>query len=98
MPDKRFCVYILTNLSGTVLYTGVTGNLARRIFEHQTHVVRGFTDRYNCTKLVYAEAVDNPESAILREKQIKGWKREKKISLINSLNPEWRDLSETFFI
>lgn len=95
MFEKRYCVYIVTNLSGTVLYTGVTGNLARRIHEHQMHILRGFTDKYNCTKLVYAESLDDPNAAILREKQIKGWKREKKIALVNSFNPDWKDIAET---
>jgi putative endonuclease len=93
--DKQYYVYIMTSLSG-ILYTGVTNNLARRVFEHKTEVVKGFTSRYKIRQLVYYDASENIESAIQREKQIKGWTREKKVKLINSMNPEWKDLSLEF--
>ena len=83
----------MTNKSNT-LYTGVTNDLIRRVYEHKHHLVKGFTDKYNITKLVYYEATNDVKSAIEREKQIKGWLRIKKINLIESMNPEWKDLSE----
>jgi putative endonuclease len=83
----------MTNKSKT-LYTGVTNDLIRRVYEHRNHLVKGFTDKYNITKLVYYEATNDVISAIEREKQIKGWLRKKKIDLIESMNPEWKDLSE----
>jgi putative endonuclease len=82
----------MTNNSRT-LYTGVTNNLERRILEHRQKLVPGFTAKYNISKLVYYEVTDNVYSAISREKEIKGWLRAKKIKLIDSQNPEWRDLS-----
>ena len=82
----------MTNKNNTVLYTGVTNDLERRMREHKGKLVEGFTKKYNITKLVYYEISDNIESAILREKQIKGGSRQKKIELINSMNKEWRDL------
>jgi putative endonuclease len=82
----------MTNKSGT-LYTGVTNNLERRIYEHKQKLVPGFTTKYNITRLVYYEATDDIGAAIEREKQIKGWLRRKKIALIDAVNPEWRDLS-----
>jgi len=84
----------MTNPRNTVLYTGVTGDLKRRVWEHKTKVVPGFTAKYNVVKLVYFEVFDDPEEAILREKKIKGGSRAKKIALINSFNPQWRDLYE----
>ena len=93
--DKQYYVYIMTSISG-ILYTGVTADLARRVFEHKTEVVKGFTSRYKIRQLVYYEATENIESAIQREKQIKGWVREKKVKIINSMNPEWKDLSLEF--
>jgi putative endonuclease len=95
MASKQYYVYILTSNSGT-LYTGVTNDLARRVFEHKNQLVEGFTKKYNIKYLVYYEAVDDVEAAIAREKQIKGWLRAKKLQLINSLNPSWKDLSEEF--
>jgi putative endonuclease len=88
----EYYVYIMTNRSHT-LYTGVTNDLERRVHEHKMKLVGGFTARYNITKLVYFETTGDIESAIAREKQIKGWLRKKKIALIESVNPEWRDLS-----
>ena len=83
----------MTNLSKT-LYTGVTNNLARRVYEHKNKLIEGFTKKYNITRLVYFEVFNNIEDAIRREKQIKGWVRKKKIALIESINPEWKDLFE----
>ena len=82
----------MTNVKRT-LYTGVTNNLYRRVYEHKEKLVPGFTKRYNIDYLVYIECTSDVVAAITREKQIKGWTRAKKISLIESSNPEWRDLS-----
>ena len=88
-------VYILTNAHGSVLYTGVTNDLVRRIYEHKHHLDQGsFTAQYNVEHLVYYEATEDPISAIEREKQIKGWNRKRKIKLIESKNPNWKDLYE----
>jgi len=83
----------MTNEGNRVLYTGVTNDLQRRVYEHKNKLVKGFTKKYNVVKLIFYEVCDEIESAILREKQIKGWLRAKKIALIESMNPEWRDLS-----
>ncbi|MBT8763138.1 GIY-YIG nuclease family protein [Desulfohalobiaceae bacterium Ax17] len=82
----------MSNKSDKVLYTGVTNDLVRRVYEHKKHMVKGFTDKYNVNKLVYYEIFDSIEEAIRREKQIKGWKRCKKLELIQSKNPNWNDL------
>jgi putative endonuclease len=87
-----FYVYILTNDSNKVLYTGVTNNLERRCAEHSSKKYKGFTSRYNVHKLVYFESYDNIEIAIRREKQIKDYSRKKKEYLINSFNPQWEEL------
>jgi len=93
-PAKHFYVYIMTNRPRShVLYTGVTGKLPRRVFEHKNKLVPGFTARYNLTRLVYYELFYFAGAAIEREKQIKGWSRSKKIALITSLNPKWDDLA-----
>ncbi len=84
----------MTNRKNTVLYTGVTNNSRRRVYEHKEKLVKGFTKKYNITKLVYCEVFDRIEDAIIREKQIKGGSRQKKIDLINSMNKDWRDLYE----
>lgn len=89
-------VYILTNWSNEVLYTGITNNLKRRLYEHKHKLTKGFTEKYNVDKLVYFDSTTSVEAAILREKQIKGWSRKKKIDLIESVNPKWKDLSEEF--
>ena len=91
---KRYFVYTTTNKHNTVLYTGVTNNRSRRIFEHQTKTRGGFTSKYSISKLVYLEEFGEIGDAIAREKQIKGGSRQRKIDLINSINPEWRDLFE----
>jgi putative endonuclease len=89
---KHYYVYIMTNKSRT-LYTGVTNNLERRVYEHKHKLVAGFTSRYNITQLVYFEETNDVQVALAREKQIKGWLRSKKIVLIESINPLWNDLS-----
>jgi putative endonuclease len=87
----------MTNKDNHVLYTGVTSNLFKRVSEHKGKAVPGFTSSYNVTKLVYYEEYATMDEAIAREKQIKGGSRKKKIDLINSKNPEWRDLYDDFF-
>jgi len=95
--SKEYYVYIMTNKSRT-LYTGVTGDLMRRVYEHKNKLVSGFTKNYNIQYLVYYECTSSIYSAIEREKQIKGWLRARKIALIDSMNPEWKDLSEEWFV
>ena len=90
---KQYSVYMMTNDSHT-LYLGVTGNLARRVYEHKQKLVPGFTEKYNTTHLVWYEHFSNPYDAIAREKQLKRWRRDKKTALIRALNPEWKDLSQ----
>lgn len=90
-----YYVYILTNKSNSVMYIGVTNDIARRIYEHRNHMVAGFTDKYHVTKLVYVETASDVRDAIQREKQLKGWTRAKKNALVESANPSWRDLWET---
>jgi putative endonuclease len=86
----------MTNKSGT-LYTGATGDLARRVHEHRQRLIPGFTSRYGIDRLVYAEPFADARDAIAREKQIKGWLRARKIALIETANPDWRDLGEEWF-
>jgi len=93
---KQYFVYIMTNYSRT-LYIGVTNNLARRVQEHKSKKTKGFTEKYNIDKLVYFEQTDNVVSAIEREKQLKKWRREKKIRLIEKSNPLWLDLSDEMY-
>jgi putative endonuclease len=83
----------MTNPRHTVLYIGVTGNLPRRILEHKEKLIEGFTKKYNCCHLIYYEQTSDVRSAIEREKELKGWLRKKKETLIATLNPEWNDLS-----
>jgi len=92
--NRQYYVYIMTNKTNNVLYTGVTNDLKRRVFQHKEKMVEGFTKKYNIIKLVYYEIHDTPTSAIKREKQIKGGSRLKKIKLINEMNQDWRDLYE----
>jgi putative endonuclease len=94
---KTYYVYIMTNKSRT-LYTGVTNNLERRVYEHKNKLVAGFTSKYNITLLVYYEETNDVQVALEREKQIKGWLRSKKIALIDSMNPEWKDLSLEWYV
>ena len=93
MDIKQYCVYIMTNKSRT-LYVGVTNDLQRRVYEHKNKLIEGFTKKYNITRLVYYEPMNDVRVAIAREKQIKGWLRARKIALIDSTNPQWKDLSE----
>ncbi len=92
----QYYVYILTNGKRT-LYTGVTSDLMRRVYEHKQKLVDGFTKRYNITWLAYYEATSDITSAIAREKQLKGWRRSKKEALIESLNPRWKDLAMDWY-
>lgn len=94
MNDTPFYVYIMTNKNNSVPCTGVTPALTRRVEEHKGGLVKGFTKKYNVNKLVYYGLLDDAMSANLREKQIKGGSRQKKIDLINSVNKEWKDLSK----
>jgi putative endonuclease len=90
-------VYLLANKHNNVLYTGVTSDLIRRVYEHKNKLVKGFTQKYNVDRLVYYEACANIVVAIEREKQIKAWSRKKKDDLINALNPEWDDLYRSIY-
>lgn len=91
---REYCVYIMTNAHNTVIYTGVTNHLARRVYEHRNGLGGVFTKKYNVVKLVYYEVTENVYAALAREKQIKGGSRKKKINLIESINSEWKDLYE----
>jgi putative endonuclease len=93
--SDQFFVYILANRKHGTLYIGVTSDLIKRTYQHKSNAVRGFTERYDIHMLVYFEIFDDPTSAIMREKQLKKWKREWKIQLIENKNPEWVDLSNT---
>ena len=90
--DKQPAVYILASKRNGALYTGVTSDLAKRVWEHKIDLVEGFTKRYRIHSLVWYELHENMESAIVREKRIKEWKREWKLQLIESVNPDWQDL------
>ena len=92
---KRPCVYIMANQRDGTLYTGVTANLSRRAFEHREGAVEGFTKKYGCKRLVWYEPCERMDEAIAREKQIKGGSRARKLALIESFNPDWKDLYET---
>jgi putative endonuclease len=94
--DKTYYVYIMTNQSRT-LYVGFTNNIRERVWQHKTGVVEGFTSRYNIDKLVYVESFSDATSGIAREKKIKRWRREKKLSLIAQENPDWHDLSDGWY-
>ena len=89
---KQYYVYLMTNKNNNVIYTGVTNNLSKRIFEHKNKKIKGFTAKYNVDKLVYYEITENIESAILRKKQIKAGSRKKKTDLIQKNNPKYLDL------
>ena len=93
---KQYFVYILTSKSGT-LYTGMTNNLERRVHQHKHKLIEGFTSKYNVNRLVYYETYRDVRDAIDREKQIKGWRRSKKIALIETMNPKWQDLSAGWY-
>jgi putative endonuclease len=94
-PPKQFFVYIMSNDPiSAVLYTGITGDLRRRVWQHKNKLVPGFTSRYNLIRLVYYERFFYPDAAISREKEIKSWRRSKKIALVESMNPRWEDLAK----
>ena len=95
MQNKQGYVYIITNKNNTTLYIGVTSNITKRIWEHKNHVVSGFSDKYNLEKLVYYEVTDSIETAILREKFLKGKTRKYKENLINNFNVDWNDLYDS---
>jgi putative endonuclease len=97
MIDKTFFVYILASRS-RVLYTGVTNNLGFRVYQHKQRAHKSFTQQYHVTRLIYYEMFGDVRDAIAREKQIKSWRRSKKIALIEAKNPKWRDLSEGWSI
>jgi putative endonuclease len=92
----QYYVYIMSSASGT-LYTGVTNNLKRRVYEHKNKLIEGFTKKYNVTRLVYYEETGDVLAALTREKEIKGWLRRKKIALIEAMNSKWQDLSEGWY-
>ena len=96
MLYKSYYIYIMTNESLT-LYTGVTNDLTKRVFEHKNKLLPGFTAKYNITRLVYFEETNDVQAAIAREKQIKGWLRKNKVALISSVNPQWEDLSADWY-
>ena len=90
---NSYYVYILTNWKGNVMYIGVTNNLERRLYEHKNELVEGFTKKYHVHKLVYFEETSDVRAAIEREKQLKNWSRGKKNALVETMNPQWEDLS-----
>ena len=95
--EYRFYVYIMQSASRRALYIGMTSNLHKRVWQHKTHVFEGFTDDYNATRPVYWESFDDVVNAINREKQLKKWRREKKIWLIQRMNPGWNDLAAEWY-
>ncbi|MCS6988038.1 MAG: GIY-YIG nuclease family protein [Chloroherpetonaceae bacterium] len=95
---KTYYVYILASKRNGTLYVGFTNDLKRRVYEHKTGAIEGFTKKYGVKRLVYFEETPDANAAIRREKQIKGWRRDKKIALIESSNPEWTDLSKDWFL
>jgi putative endonuclease len=97
MREYHFYVYILHSASRRALYIGMTNNLCDRVFQHKTHQFEGFTDDYNATRLVYWEKFDSVGKTIAREKQLKRWRREKKMWLIETMNPKWRDLAADWY-
>ena len=95
--ERSYYVYLLANANNRVLYTGVTNNLKRRLFEHKHGLIEGFTKKYRVHKLVYFEETNDVNTAISREKEIKAWRREKKNVLVETENPEWKDLAGGWF-
>jgi putative endonuclease len=93
---RIYYIYILTNRSGT-LYIGMTNDLVRRVYQHKKKLVEGFTQRYNINRLIYYEETNDVRVAQARERQLKGWLRAKKIELIKTMNPDWKDLSEGWY-
>ena len=94
---KTFYVYMMTNGSRVVLYTGITNSLMRRVWQHQNGEIEGFTKTYKVNRLIYYEHFNDPRDAIAREKEIKGWRREKRNALVERMNPKWTDLSPMLF-
>ena len=94
--ERRYYTYIMANVARTI-YVGVTSNLEARVYQHQQKSHPGFTSRYGLDRLVYAEETTDVREAIAREKQIKGWRRAKKVALIESVNPKWEDLSAEWY-
>ena len=94
---KAFYVYMMTNRSRVVLYTGITNSLVRRVWQHQKSEIESFTKTYKVNRLFYYERFSDPRDAIAREKEIKGWRREKKNALVERMNPKWADLSPMLF-
>lgn len=94
MDEKQYCVYIMTNRMDTVFYVGVTSNLPGRVWQHKKKLVAGFTRRYNIDKLIYYDVCGSPYAAITREKEIKKWRREKKLWLVKKMNPGLDDLAD----
>ncbi len=94
--QRNYYVYIMTNWDDSVIYIGVTSDLTRRLYQHKSKMLKGFTEKYNVNKLVYFEETTDVLSAITREKEIKKWRRDKKDELVSSINPKWRDLSEAW--
>ena len=92
MRNYNYYVYILTSYYGRAMYIGFTNNLERRIQEHKSGLIEGFTQKYQIHKLVYYEYYQNASAAITREKELKGWKRERKNALVQSVNPEWKEI------
>jgi len=92
---RQYYVYMMTNCSKTI-YTGVTNDLTRRVYEHKNKLTQGFTKKYNVDILVYYEATSDVNASIAREKQLKGWRRNRKVELIESVNPDWKDLGKGF--
>jgi len=95
--DEDFYVYMMTNRSRVVLYTGITNSLTRRIWQHQNGEIERFTKKYRVNRFVYYENFNNPRDAISREKELKGWRRSKKNGLVKTKNPKWADLSPMLF-
>ncbi len=93
---KNYYVYIMNSPSGT-LYTGMTNDLKRRVYQHKHKLVEGFAAKYDVTRLAYYEETQDVQTAIVREKEIKSWRRSKKLELIKSLNPKWQDLSDGWY-
>jgi len=86
----------MSSQSGT-LYIGITNDIKKRVYQHKKHLIPGFTDKYNVDQLLYVETTSDAVSAIRREKQLKKWRREKKVALVDSQNPDWKDLSEDWY-
>ena len=96
MNEKSYYVYILTNDWGNVMYVGMTSNIERRLYEHKLELADGFTKRYHVHKLVYYEQTNDAYAAVTRERQLKGWTRKRKNELVETVNPNWEDLSTSW--